>query len=339
MLITGGCDNHCVFCGRHGLAEEARDDAAIEADLIAARGDADEVSFVGGEPTLERALERAIGRARALGFVAIGLQSHGRHLAAPGALAGLVDAGLTDLHLSIHGPDAAIHDHHVGVAGAHARATEALQEARRLGLRVVVLTVLTRSNFRHLAAMPDWLVGHGVAAWTIAAPRAAGRALLDFERVIPRLGMALPHALHALEVAARRRLPAWIEGAPHCLLGPYRGRDLGGAARSFAAACEGCPARDGCPGVDPVYLARFAGDELGPAQLRPTGAEDPRLASEAAALRRIFVGPGALATALRPLRSIVDPPRSAASRAARGVEGPDDAAGPAEAARAIESPV
>lgn len=285
---------------------------AIDAALRAVRQDHDEVTFVGGEPTLHPAIVSFVARARQLGFAAVGVQSHGRRLDRA-VLGALERAGLSDLHLSIHGPTAAIHDHHVGVAGALDQVTAALGAARRLGLRAVALTVLSRSNFRHLAAMPTWLLGQSVSAWTIAVPRAAGRALLAFESVYPRLGMALPHALRALEIAVRQGLPAWISGAPRCLLGPYGGRELGDDARGFAPCCAGCPARGGCPGVDPVYLGRFAGDELSPAHLRPEKAT--RAFVDEAALRRIFVGAGALAHDLRPLPSIVAPPRSAAARA------------------------
>ena len=36
-----------------------------------------------------------------------------------------------------------------------------------------------------------------VAAWLLEWPRVAGRAAAGFDRVVPRLGMAMPFALHA----------------------------------------------------------------------------------------------------------------------------------------------
>ncbi|MCB9704985.1 MAG: radical SAM protein [Myxococcales bacterium] len=319
--VIRGCDNHCLFCGREGLegSDERRalTSAALRERLEAARAEGDEVTFVGGEPTLDAdALIDAITQARALGFRAVGLQSHGRRLADGALVDRLVDAGLSDLHLSIHGDAAAVHDYHVGHEGALAAIDGALGEARRRRLVVVATTLLTRSNLRGLAGLPRWLRARGVAGWAIALPRAAGGARSRFEAIVPRLGIALPHALHALELAARLQLPAWIAGAPLCLLGPLRGRALAEAeARGFSAACEGCPARGECGGVDPIYVTRFAGDELAASRLQPTRVDAPHApARREDALRRLFVGHGRLAEGGRSLASIIDPPRSGAAR-------------------------
>jgi hypothetical protein len=139
-----------------------------------------------------------------------------------------------------------------------------VQAARAAGLDVAATTVLTRSNFRVLAALPPLLKARGVQAWLIAVPRAAGAAAEAFDRVMPRLGLALPFALHALDGARRLGLEAYVQGAPLCALGPFAERALADEPRAFAEVCEGCPARAGCPGVDARYLARFGGDELAP---------------------------------------------------------------------------
>ncbi|MCA9681463.1 MAG: radical SAM protein, partial [Myxococcales bacterium] len=120
LRLTLDCDSACGFCGqgsRHGPLPFS-DDA-----LVALRERCDELSFVGGEPSLDPRLPTAIARARELGFVAVGLQSNGRRLAADDALfSALVAAGLSDLHLSIHGPTAEVHDYHSGRPGSFAAA-------------------------------------------------------------------------------------------------------------------------------------------------------------------------------------------------------------------------
>ena len=318
--VAETCDNRCLFCCREGLAEGDEGEhelGPLAARLAAARELADEVTLVGGEPTLlGDALVDAVARARALGFRRVGLQSHGRHLGeatGAGLLRRLVDAGLTDVQLSIHGDGAAVHEHHVGVVGAWDEVTRVLTALRGHRVQVAVVTVLTRSNFRNLQRLPEWLRTRGVDAWGIVVPRAAGGARWRFEQVIPRLGMAMPHALRALDAGRRRRLPTWIIGAPECLLGPYRRWSLAEAEpRSYAPACAGCPARTSCPGIDPVYLARFGGAELSSARLAalpPQGSQGPG----EEALRRLFVGMGRFASGGRSLATIVEPPRSGAA--------------------------
>src|SRR5450631_3902672 len=93
------CNNRCVFCAQDGLPDTT---TSLEEELTRARACSDEVTFVGGEPTLDRGLAEHVARARALGFTRIGLQTNGRLLAESGYAESLARAGLTDVHLSIH---------------------------------------------------------------------------------------------------------------------------------------------------------------------------------------------------------------------------------------------
>jgi hypothetical protein len=170
----------------------------------------------------------------------------------------------SDLCLAIHGPTAACHELHAA-PGSFAAAVGALSEARAQGRRVWVASWLTRSSCRSLVALVDLLVGYGVAGWAIAWPRVHDVAAAGVARTVPRLGIAVPHALRAVERAARRGLPTVVVGAPSCVLGPFAAQGLRvGEAGAFVAACDGCPSRTGCAGIEPWYLDRFGAQELRP---------------------------------------------------------------------------
>jgi uncharacterized Fe-S cluster-containing radical SAM superfamily protein len=298
VRLTLECDNRCVFCAQDGLDRSSAVD--VEAALRIARRACDAVTFVGGEPALDEHLLDHVVRARALGFGRIGVQTNGGRMAV--LVEELARAGLTDLHLSIHGADAASHDYHTGIAGSFDRALATLAAARAARLDVVVATVLTRSSFRGIAEVAQLLAGRGVDAWLIEIARTAGRAADLRDRVVPRLALAMPFALHALDVAARAGMPAWIRGAPLCLLGPFARRAIADTSRAFGEECATCEARPSCPGVDAEYLARFEGDEL--VRRAPIEADDDH-----AALRAMFVGVGELARrATAPVRSRVELP-------------------------------
>lgn len=297
LTLLRRCDNACVFCAVEGLERtEPRAVDDVRAELAALRAEHDSVSFVGGEPLLDPGLAGHVEHARALGFARVGVQTNARRLAAGGLAERLADAGLTDVHASIHGAEAVVHDYHTGFAGSLAQALAGVAAARSKGLVVVATTVLTRSNFRVLAPIPQLLARRGVSAWVVSVPRVAGRAQAGFDRVVPRLGLAIPFALHAVAAARASRLPAWIAGAPRCLLGPHGAHAIEieievDQTRAYGAACEGCPARatsTPCPGADALYLARFGDGELAP---RPVA--EPVL--DHAELRAMFVGAGTLA--------------------------------------------
>lgn len=284
------CNNRCVFCGQAGV--EGSTPLADQLATARARGD-DEVTIVGGEPMLDPRLAERVALARSLGFRRVGLQTNGRRLGETGVAAALAKAGLTDVHLSIHGAEDAVHDYHTGVAGSLVEALAGLAAARANGLMVVVTTVLTRSNFRSLASIPTLLASRGVAAWLVAMPQCGGRLSAAFDRIMPRLGLAIPFALSALEAAEARGMSPWIAGAPRCLLGPFWGWVLPVTPRAFAPDCEGCAARQECPGLDAAYLERFGGDELGATRV----ARQARAAARDDRIARMFVGPGEVASA------------------------------------------
>lgn len=295
VQVGRACDGACVFCAQEGLERDRAGGEVVGARLEAARAaGAEAVTFVGGEPGLAEALEEHVARARALGFSRVGVQTNGFALARAGRLEALARAGLTDVHLSVHGAEARVHDWHAGRAGAFDAAMRAAAAARAAGLRLVVLTVLTRSLFRVLAPMPRLLVARGASAWCIQVPRWRGKAAARADSVVPRLSLALPFALHALDAAAALGLPAFVRGAPLCLLGPFAARAMPPAeddARAYGAACEACAAREGCAGVDAEYLARFGDRELSPRDAVTASAGD-------AALRAAFVGIGETAPAV-----------------------------------------
>lgn len=289
LRLTLACNNRCVFCGQEGLAAEPMDASALDPALESARATSDEVTFVGGEPTEYSGLVDAVALAKTLGFRRIGIQTNARRLANRGLSESLVRSGLTDVHVSLHGAEAVVHDYHTGVAGSFVETFAGMVAARAAGATVVVNTVLTRSNFRSLASLPRMLFSRGVAAWALSLPRVAGRTAAAFDRVPPRLGMALPFALHALESARAVGLRAWVRGAPLCMLGPFAAHALPDLPRAYGEPCEHCAARPTCPGLDGVYLARFGGDEIA-ARSGPV-----EIAKDAPELARMFVGEGEMA--------------------------------------------
>jgi hypothetical protein len=306
VALGRACDSRCIFCAQQGLPRQAASDAAVDAALEQARkSGARGVTFVGGEPAIDPRLGAYVEKARAAGFAQVGVQTNGIALggARPsGRIAELAARGLTDVHLSLHGAEARVHEWHTATPGSFDAAMRTLAAARAANLDVVAVTLLTRSSFRVLSPVPRLLASRGVAAWCIDVPRWRGRAAEAPDRVVPRLALALPFALHALDTAAKLGLPAFVRGAPSCLLGPFAASSLDDAPRAFGKACAPCPCRASCAGVDAEYLARFGEGEL---SVREVAARDPRHE----ALREMFVGPGELAPA--PAAPVHAPPERA----------------------------
>lgn len=177
-----------------------------------------------------------------------------------------------ELGLALHGARREVHDWH-SHPGAFDEVLAALTAARAHGIAPVVASAVTRSNARVLVELPSLLKSAGVALWALSWPRtsAANKAA--------RLGLAVPAALAAMERARRLGLPAWVLGAPVCVLGPFAARALPSPPRAYPAHCAGCPMRDACPGTDADYLTRFGGAELKPLDRRAELGDAPALAA------------------------------------------------------------
>jgi len=306
--VTLACDGACRFCPQVGLERKARDEAAVLAEIERAGQEGDAVTFVGGEPTGRRELADWIAAAREAGAPAVGLQTHARALRDPARAKALIDAGLTDVHVSIHGARPDVHDYHTDAPGSLDATVAGIQTLREHGpdLQLVATTVVTRSSFRVLAELPVRLAGWGIGAWSLAWVEPRGAAASAFDRLVPRLGLAAPFVLHAIATARRLGVPAFTSGLPHCVLGPFGDTALradGDDDARFGEPCTGCPARPRCPGVAPSYLARFGDEELRPVDAAEASREPTR---------RLFVGPGRLGSALA--QPPAEPPVRARSR-------------------------
>ncbi|MEM9863860.1 MAG: hypothetical protein AAF938_19830 [Myxococcota bacterium] len=158
-----------------------------------------------------------------------------------------------DVWVELHGSTAPMH---AFVAGDDSFAAKLSRLEQRPRDERFVATWVSRPAMRHLLQLCERLGGLGVVRWRL-------RFMLEGEeRLVPRLSMAAPRALQAAKAAQRAGMHVELEGAPLCVLGPFRSLLVHGAKRSFTARCEGCEVRNECQGIAAGYAARFGGEDL-----------------------------------------------------------------------------
>ncbi len=173
-IETGvSCNNRCVFCYQLGYRSLPDHPRLLDAEEVRARmrwgieNGFDEVSLTGGEPTLRPDFLDLVRFARSIGYPRIAVTTNGCMLARPAFFDAAVEAGLTSIGVSIHGPSAEVHDGLTGRTGSFVRAVQAVRNAvaTRGGAREVQLntfTVVNRRNHRDLVALADLLAALGV---------------------------------------------------------------------------------------------------------------------------------------------------------------------------------
>ncbi|MCK6586064.1 MAG: radical SAM protein [Polyangiaceae bacterium] len=199
------CNNACVFCAQGDLRAggDTIDEARV-AGLIEAVKPGEIVAFTGGEPTIHERLPAWIEAASARGARRVLVQTNGRRLAYPAYAKVLKEAcpSLT-LEVSLHGSTEPMHDYHTSVPGSFKQTRIGLKNARSLGIASSITTVVTRSNFRHLAEIVAVAHGAGARAVRFATAEPFGRAAGDKDRVIPAWELVRPHLVHAAGEAKR----------------------------------------------------------------------------------------------------------------------------------------
>lgn len=174
--ITMHCDQPCQHCGSRAGAprsEELSTEACLEVVAGLARLGCREVVLIGGEAYLRpdvRTIIRALDRAN----IRVIMQTGGRGLNDE-RLAGLVEAGLSQLGVSVDGLEAT-HDELRGNRGSHAAALAAIDRARHVGLKVSANSQINRLNFGQLRELADELQAHGAIAWQLTLTVPMGRA-------------------------------------------------------------------------------------------------------------------------------------------------------------------
>lgn len=282
------CNQRCLGCAVTGEEGPSRTTRELVQALIEGRQQGIEQLWIGGgEPTLRRDLLPLIREARARGYTRIRLQTNAAMLAYPEVAARLAAAGVSEISVSIKGPDAATHDRMAQTQGAFDLLCAGIANARTHGLHVEGDVLVYRTTTSHLPETVRAFFAKGVSrfrVWMMAPGRDDSGAVAEEARL-----SEVAAAVHEAEALALSEDPEHIVSlhTPPCLLKGAAARarffapELGLVVHdasgrkfrletsameggAFSARCEGCVLRSRCGGLRADYLARHGDAELRP---------------------------------------------------------------------------
>ena len=157
LQLTRVCNQTCRFCSNpetgHTIPLRRAKDWI---DRFHERGYAGLI-LTGGEPTLHPDLAKIIRHARRRG-IPPRMITNGQRAGEPGFLESLHEAGLDHMHVSVYSHRPRVQGFLTGKADSLACITRTLDEARRLGMRVDINTVISRYNANHLSGLVRWIL-------------------------------------------------------------------------------------------------------------------------------------------------------------------------------------
>jgi len=297
LALGARCNNDCVFCMEGGRRGERRVDSLADAErLLDQAAGLETVFLTGGEPTLVPELLAYVDLVRSRGVPHVALITNGRRLARRELAAALLERGVNEIRVSVHGHTAALHEAHSGVPGSFAQVERGLANLRELrvgrSLHLIVLVVVTRLNLPHVADIYAWARSQGADRVGFGIVRPAGLAAERFDALVPRyadVGAAFRPFLAGLRL---REDPVNVDSLPPCLV-PADVAFVGARMRLVSRGdgehlvqrdefwekakgppCATCLLRGSCEGVWEGYVARHGWDELEPFQAPPWGGHD-----------------------------------------------------------------
>lgn len=295
VLFTGfSCNNRCAFCmnlDKRGLPEKSTREVLRELAAAKAAG-VEYLELIGGEPTIREDFLPLLRAARKLAFKDLVLVTNGRMLAYPEFAREAVSAGVTKFILSLHGPDAALHDGLTGSPGAFEQLLRGAANLRALGVRRLFANcTVVRPNMARLPELGRLLLGLGIldAEFIFVDPNAGGP--VHEPALVPRISEAAPFMRQVLDAGRAGGTRDWaVRYVPLCHFQGYleqvselrevavfhtrhwapdfRNEDVAAsrreAGRRKTERCRGCRLFEPCEGLWTGYLERFGDSELSP---------------------------------------------------------------------------
>ncbi len=323
VRLTFDCNNKCVFCLDSDTHDgEMRDPEDVKRQILEGRRKgATRLILSGGEPTIHPRYVDFIKLGRLAGYAKIQTVTNGRLFAYQEFLDRCIEAGLSEITFSLHGPNARVHDALVGVKGAFEQESAGLRRALDDGRPIVnVDIVINRGNVKVLPEMLETFYGWGVREFDLLQVVPFGRAFTDGRDILfYDLEEAAPYLRAALELSRRPDVHVWLnrfppphlEGFEHLIQDPHKLTDeVRGRAPELArqlehgepldcrdpARCRYCYLEQLCDGLEAAQhvvhdhaFSRVAIDTAWEASLPPAFGGDPASARRAAPRRSLPV--------------------------------------------------
>jgi cyclic pyranopterin phosphate synthase len=194
VCVGATCNNNCIFCMEIDREDRlrrvgAQTDDDVHRMLVANRG-VTEVLFTSGEPTLNPGLPRYVSWAAEAGYRVVGVISNGRRFAYEPFLRGLLDRGMNNVIVSIHGHDSRTHDALTRTRGSFDQTLAGLRNLSalrdRYPFRIQTSTVVNRRNLATLDAFCALMATLDIDQHVFNVMMPDGRGEAFFDSLMPR---------------------------------------------------------------------------------------------------------------------------------------------------------
>lgn len=275
VRINFQCNQACRFCfvSTHLPAPE---ESAVREAIERAGGEGARIILSGGEPTLNPKLLDYLLLAKSVSSLPVELQTNAILLDDPGYVQRLVEAGLDQAFVSLHGSRAEVSDEVTGAPGTFQRTVVGIDNLVQSPIVTVLNFVICQRNHGDLVPFVRMAIERWDKALLNLSFVAPSTDLVPRDRaLIPRYSDVLPAIDEAMKLARAhdKRIMGFDSmcGIPLCLV-PDDLREFfdmaqipdgfDGGEFIRAPACQGCALDGKCYGLRRGYAELYGSDEL-----------------------------------------------------------------------------
>ncbi len=218
------CNNNCIHCviaDKRGVYKDKTIDEIKDEITDAAKKGCDEVVLTGGEPSIRKDLLDIARHASQSGIKNIQMQTNGRMLSYKDFCRQVVNAGVTDFVVAVHGHVPELHDYITANAGGFLQTVTGIKNLKGLGQRVAINVVVSRPNYRNLSEIANLLVKLHVNQFQFAFVHPLGNAGKHYYSVVPRKSLAEPYVKKGLDIGINAGISCMTEAIPYCFMKGY----------------------------------------------------------------------------------------------------------------------
>ncbi len=295
VIITGYvCNNNCFFCidaDKRLLKEKTTKEIFREIRGAKKRGTS-YIEFIGGEVTIRPDILEIIAYADKVGFEHIVMATNGRMLAYSEFTKKLINSGLTEIILSIHGHNEDLHDFLTCSKGSFSQLIKGLENLRIFGFKnISVNTTIVKQNYKYLIEIGLFLLKNKIknVEFIFVDPNYGG-AKNNFFEIVPKISNIAPFVHRTLDLVAKKKEYDWhIRYVPLCYFVKYKemvsewnevqlfesehiapdfiNRNVNESRKNIGrnkpkAKCAKCSLYNECEGIWIEYLNKYGSDEL-----------------------------------------------------------------------------
>jgi len=220
------CNNFCRFCiavsKRNTLL--SRNAEEVKNILIKERARCNRVVFSGGEPTLQENLIDYVKYAKDLNYKEIQVATNGRLFSLMDYCIKLSEAGASVFAISIHGPNAKIHDYLTRAKGSWNQAITGIKNLKKINKEVITNTVIVKQNYKSLPSIAQKIIALGVDSYQFAFVRVNPIIKNDpklIKKIVPRYFQVERYVKKGLQLGIDSNINTKTEAIPYCFMKEY----------------------------------------------------------------------------------------------------------------------